>query len=71
MVRKWEMLGSRSTPAWRTTTCKLSGTAYSIYSHLPSVSGDRHLQPQPEDAPYLGDSDQLKVKHILRQDVYV
>jgi len=27
------------TPRWRTTPCRLSATAYSIYSQLPSVPG--------------------------------
>jgi hypothetical protein len=26
-------------PSWRTTSCRLSATAYSIYSQLPSVHG--------------------------------
>jgi hypothetical protein len=26
-------------PSWRTTSCRLSATAYSIYSQLPSVPG--------------------------------
>jgi hypothetical protein len=26
-------------PSWRTTPCRLSATAYSIYSQLPSISG--------------------------------
>ena len=25
-------------PSWRTTPCRLSATAYSIYSHLPSIA---------------------------------
>jgi hypothetical protein len=28
-------------PSWRTSPCRLSGTAYSIYWQLPSISGDR------------------------------
>jgi len=36
---------------FRTTPCRLSATAYSIYSQLPSASGCRLLHPQPEDAP--------------------
>jgi hypothetical protein len=42
-------------PSWRTTPCLLSATAYSMYSQLPSKTGDRLLHPQPEDAPCLGD----------------
>jgi hypothetical protein len=33
------LLAPRPTPSWRTTHCRLSATAYSIYSQLPSVSG--------------------------------
>jgi hypothetical protein len=36
-----EMLAPRPTPSWRTTPCRLSGTVYSIYSHLPSICGCR------------------------------
>jgi len=32
-----ELLTSRPTPSWRTTPCRLSATAYSIYSQLPSI----------------------------------
>jgi hypothetical protein len=42
-------------PSWRTTPCRLSETAYSIYSQLPSIPGVRLLQPQREDAPCRGD----------------
>jgi len=41
--------------SWRTTSCRLSTTAYSIYSPLPSISGVLLLHPQPEDAPCRGD----------------
>jgi hypothetical protein len=34
-------------PSWRATPCRLSGTAYSTYSQLPSISGGRIYQ-QPE-----------------------
>jgi len=44
-------------PSWRTTFSRLSATAYSIYLHLPSISGGRLLHPQPEDALYRGDTD--------------
>jgi hypothetical protein len=27
------------TPSWRTTPCRLSATAYSVYSQLPYVAG--------------------------------
>jgi hypothetical protein len=33
-------------PSWRTTHCRLSATAYSIYSQLPSTSGSRLLYPR-------------------------
>jgi hypothetical protein len=36
--------------SWRTTPCRLSATAYSSYSQLPSIPGGRLLHPQPEDA---------------------
>jgi hypothetical protein len=42
-------------PSWRTTPCRLSATAYSIYSQLPSIPGGCVLHPQPEDAPCRGD----------------
>jgi hypothetical protein len=32
------LLVPRPTPSWRTTSCRLSVTAYSTYSQLPSVS---------------------------------
>jgi hypothetical protein len=50
-----ELLAPRPTPSWRTTPCRLSATAYSIYLQLPSISGGRLLHPQPEDAPCRGD----------------
>jgi hypothetical protein len=39
----------------RTTPCRPSATAYSIYSQLPSITGGRLLYPQPEDVPCRGD----------------
>ena len=36
-------------PTWGTIPCRLSATACSIYSQLPSTSGDHALHPQPED----------------------
>jgi hypothetical protein len=47
------------TPSWRTTNCRLSATAYSIYSQLPSIYGGRLLQPEPEDAPCRVDGTRL------------
>jgi hypothetical protein len=41
--------------SWRTSPCRLSVTAYSIYSQLPSISGGRFIHPQPQDAPCRGD----------------
>jgi hypothetical protein len=32
-----ELLAPRPTPSWRTTTCRLSQTAYSRYLQLPSM----------------------------------
>lgn len=37
--------------SWRITTCRVSTTAYSIYSQLPLIVGGRLLRRQPEDAP--------------------
>jgi hypothetical protein len=42
-------------PSWRTTLCRLSATAYTIYSQLPSIPGGRLLHQQHEDAPCRGD----------------
>jgi len=50
-------------PSWTTTPCRLSATAYSIYSQLPSISGGRPLHPQPEDALCRGDRDPHNMKH--------
>jgi hypothetical protein len=41
--------------SWRTTPCRVSVTAYSVYSQLPSVSGGRLLHSHLEDAPYRDD----------------
>jgi hypothetical protein len=49
------LLAPAQPPSWRTTPYRLSATAYSIYSHLPYISGGRLLRPQPEDAPCRGD----------------
>jgi hypothetical protein len=48
-----ELLAPHPTP--KPEACRLSATAYSIYSQLPSRCGGRLLQPQPEDAPCRGD----------------
>jgi hypothetical protein len=37
-------------PSWRTTPCRLSATASSVYTRLPSISGGLLLNPQPEVA---------------------
>jgi len=34
-----ELLAPRPAPSWRTTPLRLSATAYSVYSQLPSISG--------------------------------
>ena len=39
------LLEPRQPPSWRTTPCRLSTTAYSIYSQLPSVSETVPLSP--------------------------
>jgi hypothetical protein len=39
-------------PSWRTTHCRFSVAAYSVYSQLPPF-----LHPLPEDAPCCGDRD--------------
>jgi hypothetical protein len=44
--------------SWRTTPCRLSETAYSIYSQLHSIL-ELFLHPQPEDTPFRGDRDPL------------
>jgi hypothetical protein len=41
--------------SWRTTPCRLSATAYSIYLQLPSISGAHLLHPHPEDVLCCGD----------------
>jgi hypothetical protein len=51
-----EMLPHAQPPSWRTTPCRLSATAYSIYLQLSSISGGLLLHPQPpEDVPCSGD----------------
>jgi hypothetical protein len=49
------LLAPRPTPKLGTTPCRLSATAYSTYSQLPSKTGGNLLHPQPEDAPCRGD----------------
>jgi hypothetical protein len=49
------LLAPCPTPRWRTTSCRLSATAYSIDSQLPTISGVCLLHPQPEDVPCHGD----------------
>jgi hypothetical protein len=44
-------------PSWRTTPCRLSVTAYSTYSKLPSILEGPFLHTQLEDAPGRGDRD--------------
>jgi len=52
-----ELLAPRQTPNWSTTRCRLSAAAYSIQPQLPTVSENRLLYPQPEDASCHGDRD--------------
>jgi hypothetical protein len=52
---RWVVCPTPNPPSWRITRCRLSVTAYSIYSQLPSIPGGRLLHPQPEDAPCRGD----------------
>jgi hypothetical protein len=40
---------------WHSLTRGAEPTACSIYSQLPSKTGERLLHPQPEDAPCRGD----------------
>jgi hypothetical protein len=55
--------------SWRTTPCRLSATAYSIHSQLPTISGATLLHPQPEDAPCCGNRDRLIVG-FLTDEIY-
>jgi hypothetical protein len=45
------LLAPRPTHNWRTTPCRLSAAAYSIYSQLTSIAGGHLFHPQPKDAP--------------------
>jgi hypothetical protein len=45
----------RPIPKLEGHSCRLSATAYSIYSQLPSIPGGHLLYPQPEVAPCRGD----------------
>lgn len=47
---------------WRTTLCRLSKTAYSVYWHLFSISG-AHIQPQSEVEPCHGDKGYIYVEY--------
>jgi hypothetical protein len=50
-----ELLVLVQPPSWRTIPYRMSATAHSIYSQLPSASGGRLLHPQPENRPCRGD----------------
>jgi hypothetical protein len=50
------LLDPAQPPNWRTTHCRLSATACSIYSQLHSISRGRLLYPQPEVAPSRGEN---------------
>jgi hypothetical protein len=45
------LLAPRPTPSWRTTPCRLSAAAYSIYSQLPSIAGARSSISIPSGIP--------------------
>jgi hypothetical protein len=48
------------------TPYRLFATTYSIYSQLPSISGDRLLLLQPVDAPCLGEVNEKASKNMKR-----
>jgi hypothetical protein len=50
-----ELFTPRKSPSRRTPSCRLSATANSVYSQLPSKTWGRLLHPQPEEAPCRGD----------------
>jgi hypothetical protein len=56
-------------PSSRTTPLRLSATAYSIHSQLPSISGGRLLHPQPEDAPCGDDKGPIQYERTLQSEV--
>jgi hypothetical protein len=56
-LRRGIVSPSLKPPIWRTVHCRLFATAYSTYSQLPSISRGRLVHPQPEDAPWRGDTD--------------
>jgi hypothetical protein len=62
------LLAPAQSPSWRTTRCRLSATAYSVYLQLRSISGCRLLHPQPVDAPCRGDKVPL---NMARTGLYV
>jgi hypothetical protein len=47
--RWWVVSPPDQASSWSTTPCRLSVTAYSIHSQLPSISAGRLLHPQPEE----------------------
>jgi hypothetical protein len=51
------------TRGWTTTTCQLSAAVYSVFE-VPSMSGDRLLHPQPENAPCRGERNQAYPKYM-------
>jgi len=42
-----------------------SASVYSIYTQLPSISGDRSFHTQPEDDSCRGDSDPLDMDFFI------
>jgi len=49
------LLTNIQTPSWRTTYCRLSATAYSIYSQLPFIFGGCLFHLQAERGLCCGD----------------
>jgi hypothetical protein len=60
-----ELLAPVPTFKLEVTPCRLSATAYSVYSQLSSISGDRLLHSQPQDVPCRPDRDPLNMGLFL------
>ena len=54
---------------WRISPCRLPADSYSVPSQLPSIYGDRFLNPYPEDAPCCCDRDSLNICSVTLQRV--
>jgi len=63
------LLAPRPTPKWRSTPCRLSTAAYSIYSQLSSISGGRILCPQPRGCPCHGETDPLCMETVIHTKI--